>query len=169
MENQSFLFKTRTDGTNKFGELKYYFLASFLIILFDQLSKRLIENGVIKMNFFYNEGAAMGLLRTLDSSIRLPLFIGISIVALVVIVYYMFTLELSEKMTMLGLALILGGAIGNFIDRIIYGKVLDFIDTGIWPTFNIADSAITVGVILLLFKTIFPTKEIIETPEENKE
>jgi signal peptidase II len=156
---KSKIFKFRTDSFNSILDLRLYIMISIAIFILDQASKRLIENGIIKIPYIYNKGAALGLFRDLDSSIRIPFFIVFSLIALVVILFYMFTVSKEEKITMLSLSLILGGAFGNFLDRIMSGRVIDFIDTGIWPTFNIADSAISTGVCILVISTLFLKKE----------
>ena len=161
---KSKLFKFRTDAFNTFRDLRFYLIISIVVFVLDQLSKRLIEQGIIKIPYIYNKGAALGLFRNLDASIRIPFFIIFSIIALIVIVFYMLTVSREEKLTLLSLSLILGGACGNFLDRLTSGVVLDFIDTGIWPTFNIADSAISIGVCILIVNTIFIKKE-----SDNKE
>ncbi len=83
-------------------------------------------------------------------------FILISIAAIIFIIIY--ALRVSTKLELLSLSLILGGAIGNLIDRLTNGKVIDFIDffvgTWHWPAFNVADSAITVGMMLFLWMTL---------------
>jgi signal peptidase II len=142
-----------------FKSVRLYFGISILVLLIDQLVKRLIEDGVIKISYIYNEGAAMGLFRGLDPAIRIPFFFVSSVLAVIIILYYLFTLPLDEKWNMFGLSLIMGGAFGNLLDRVLYGKVLDFIETGIWPIFNLADSAISTGVAILVFKTVFPGKK----------
>jgi signal peptidase II len=123
------------------------------------LAKRLIEGGVIRVSYIYNEGAIMGLFRNLDPAIRIPFFFIFSLLAIIFILYYIFTLPLDEKWNLFGLSLIMGGAFGNLLDRVLYGKVLDFIETGVWPIFNLADSAISTGVAILIFKTVFPGKK----------
>jgi signal peptidase II len=125
----------------------------------DQLAKRLIEGGVIRISFIYNEGAIMGLFRNLDPAIRIPFFFVFSLLAVLFILFYIFTLPLDEKWNLFGLSLIMGGALGNLLDRVLFGKVLDFIQTSFWPTFNLADSAISTGVAILIFKTVFPGKK----------
>ena len=108
-------------------------------------------------NFFHftyvrNQGAAFGILS--DSAFRLPFFIGVSIVAVVGIVWYYSKIKTQQTLLRYALALVLSGAVGNFIDRVRLGEVIDFIDVHWyqyhWPAFNIADSAISVGVALLL-------------------
>jgi signal peptidase II len=98
-----------------------------------------------------NTGAAFGMFKTLGSSF----FIILSVCAIFFIVY------LLEKQihNTLGLSLILGGAIGNLIDRVLYGKVVDFIDFSVgsfhWPAFNVADSALTIGIAIILLTHLF--------------
>jgi len=97
-----------------------------------------------------NTGAAFGMFKSLGSSF----FIGISVIAII----FVTNLLIRNIYNSLGLSLVLGGAIGNLIDRILYGKVVDFIDFSIgsyhWPSFNVADSALTVGIILILLKSV---------------
>jgi signal peptidase II len=82
-------------------------------------------------------------------------FIGISVIAVIFIVY----LILKSNYNFVGLSLVLGGAIGNLIDRILYGKVVDFIDFFVgsfhWPAFNVADSALTIGITIILLTSLF--------------
>jgi len=141
-----------------FKSVQAYFGISLVVLFLDQLVKRLIEADVIRVSYIYNEGAIMGLFRNLDPAIRIPFFFTFSLLAIVFILFYIFTLPLDEKWNLFGLSLIMGGAFGNLLDRVIYGKVLDFIDTGVWPIFNLADSAISTGVAILIFKTVFPGK-----------
>lgn len=97
-----------------------------------------------------NMGAAFGMFKSLGSTF----FIGISVIAIIFVI----NLLIRDIYNSLGLSLVLGGAIGNLIDRILYGKVVDFIDFSIgsyhWPSFNVADSALTVGIILILLKSV---------------
>ena len=137
---------------------------SLLVIGADQLTKIAAEaelqlhEAVPVMPFFnlmlaYNEGAAFSFLSDAGGWQRW-LFSGLAIVISLVITFWLRRLSPAERLTGFGLALILGGAIGNLIDRLAYGHVIDFIqlyyDRWYWPAFNLADSAITVGVVLLL-------------------
>ena len=102
-----------------------------------------------------NKGAAWGLFRDLPESWRVAFFVTISVVAIVVIISLYRKAEAEQKLLRVALTLILGGAIGNMIDRIRLGYVIDFIDwhtnnSWHWPTFNVADMAISIGVGLLL-------------------
>jgi signal peptidase II len=114
--------------------------------------------------FFYithvrNPGAAFGMLVDAAPSLRLPLFIGVSLVAVGIIVNFYRRLAPGEKHAALTLGLILGGALGNLIDRIFRGEVVDFLHVPLWsgyswPDFNLADSFIVVGVGLLLLELV---------------
>lgn len=109
-----------------------------------------------------NPGAAFGLMADSDSQYRRPFFIGISIVALAIILYILSGVTLGQQLLIWGLSLIAAGAIGNFIDRVQYGYVIDFIvwkytDEHRWPTFNIADVLICVGVGFMLIEIVRDT------------
>lgn len=137
-----------------------YIFLSFLIALFDQVTKYLARTfidpsaGISVLPFlhlvnFRNEGAAFGLFRSLGSEV----LIIISMSAVTFIIYLLIKGEGG-----LWLSLMLGGATGNLIDRILFGGVTDFIDVFVgrfhWPAFNIADSALTIGVILMLLSQL---------------
>lgn len=137
------------------------------VVFLDQITKmsiveklKLGQEIVIFEDFFrlalvYNAGAAFGLLANLDPSIRQPFFIIIPSLTLAFILYAYYQLKKKQWCNMVGIALIIGGAIGNLIDRFRLGYVIDFLDFH-WfnkhhfPTFNIADSAITTGVFFLI-------------------
>ncbi len=130
----------------------------------DQLSKITIDNNFalgearqVIPNFFHlthvrNPGAAFGILS--DSAIRLPFFITISLLASLGILWYIRRISSEKHWQHVSLGLILSGALGNLIDRIRFGEVVDFLDLHWynyhWPAFNIADSAICVGVTIML-------------------
>ncbi|MFA5276125.1 MAG: signal peptidase II [Candidatus Omnitrophota bacterium] len=132
-----------------------------IVVLLDQLSKTLAINFLqlntpvtLIKNFFYltlvhNRGAAFGMLRN-----QLLLFIAISILAIFFIFFH-----LKEKknsfLNKVSLSLILSGALGNLIDRLRFGYVIDFLDFRIWPVFNLADSALTIGALLLSWELLF--------------
>jgi signal peptidase II len=138
---------------------------AFIVILIDQLSKITIakmfvygEEKVITKFFnlvlMYNEGAAFSFLSNQGGWQRY-LFTAIALGAVAVIVY-MLRRHAGQRMFCWALALIMGGALGNVIDRLAYGHVIDFLDFhwagfGHFPAFNIADSAITIGAILFIF------------------
>lgn len=109
-----------------------------------------------------NKGAAFGLFNTLPESWRVPFFVLISAIA-VAVIFTLYRKADGERLQRWALTLILGGAIGNLIDRIRLGYVVDFIDWHYgdkhWPTFNVADIAISVGVGLLLIDSFWPRKK----------
>lgn len=100
---------------------------------------------VFHLTYVQNTGAAFGLLKGYSW-----LFIGLSIVVVVWIVWELFGKQPISRLLIWGGSLIIGGALGNLIDRLQWSYVVDFIDFRVWPVFNVADSAITLGVILLL-------------------
>lgn len=152
---------------------KYRFLLTItlLILILDQWTKYLVQKrlhlfqsvGVIK-GFFNlvhvrNKGGAFGILGGARGELFSSLFIVVSLVAIGVILYFFIKVKEKEKSLLFSLSLVLSGAIGNMIDRFIYGEVIDFLDFYLfsyhWPAFNIADSAITLGIGLMAFKLIF--------------
>ena len=137
-------------------------------------SKRHIElfPSFFRLRYAENPGAAWGLFRSLPPHIRGPLFHVVSLGAVVFISWYFSKLsgkDPKERWALWGLPLVLGGALGNYIDRLARAFVIDFLeahwyDKAAWPSFNVADSAIVVGVGLLLVDA-FVRKE---TPTERK-
>jgi signal peptidase II len=143
-----------------------FFVIILLVVGCDQVSKLwILQNfelyestviipGLFNLTFLRNTGAAFGILAGEPDRWRQLLFIGVAVIALVVILVFQRKLGRQNSRYSISLALIGGGAVGNLIDRILYGSVVDFLDVYIgshhWPAFNVADSAITVGVILFL-------------------
>lgn len=125
-----------------------------------------VEN-LAAFNYVRNPGAAWGFMSGLDESVRRPLFITISLGAMTFILVLLRRLHPSQRLLGLALCLVMGGAIGNFVDRLRYGYVVDFIllhwkSAFRWPTFNVADIAISVGVGLVLLEMILTARA--ETP-----
>ncbi|NKB70685.1 MAG: signal peptidase II [Candidatus Latescibacteria bacterium] len=133
------------------------------IVALDQITKVLVERTMfrgqsiplvgetfIRLTYIHNDGAAFGL------NIGSPLIHTlVSIAALFFLIWLFWTAPRQARVIHTALAMVLGGALGNIIDRIRLGEVIDFFDVGLdtlrWPVFNIADSFVTVGVILLAF------------------
>lgn len=121
-----------------------------------------ISDAFLMLRYAENPGAAWGLFRNLPDSVRGPLFHLVSIGAVFLILYYYRRLtwgERAERWARWGLPLVLGGAIGNYVDRLARGFVVDFIEAhwfekAAWPSFNVADSAICVGVGMLVLDAI---------------
>jgi len=143
-----------------------YFLIAILVVLLDQITKFLARSLIgpfetIKVFPFLhlvsvrNEGAAFGLFKGFGN---IP-FILISLIAVIVVI----VLLIRGKEDRFGLALILGGAIGNMIDRITLGSVTDFVDVFAgrlhWPAFNVADSALTIGLVVMVVSSFFHLKQ----------
>lgn len=122
--------------------------------------------GFFNIVLTYNKGAAFGLFSGIqDDLIRHTLLGASTLIALAVVVYLLGKDYMSDVIAKCALALILGGAIGNIIDRIRIGAVIDFLDvwygTYHWPAFNVADSAICIGVLILLFRKPRPARKIV--------
>ncbi|WP_052464361.1 signal peptidase II [Geoalkalibacter subterraneus] len=146
------------------SNLRLLSITAAIIVALDQATKlyidqsfRLYESVTVIENLFNityvrNQGAAFGILS--ESAYRIPFFITVSLVAAVGILWYLSRLGAEKKLAAFALSLIFAGAVGNLIDRIRLGEVIDFLDVHWhqyhWPAFNVADSAITVGVALLL-------------------
>ncbi|WP_059104687.1 signal peptidase II [Shouchella shacheensis] len=135
-----------------------FYLLALIVVAIDQLTKWLVvenmelgERITVIENVFYifshrNQGAAFGILQG-----QMWFFYIVTIFVIGVIIYLMQTDAKGNRLLQTALALILGGAIGNFIDRVRNGEVVDFIDTfGTFPIFNIADTALTIGVGLFI-------------------
>jgi signal peptidase II len=127
--------------------------------------------GYLRISYVSNTGVAFGLFRDLDSPWKPYVLAAMAIVAVVVIFVYSFRMPSSRLLLQSALAVIMGGILGNFVDRILQGYVVDFIEFHIrdkfyWPTFNVADSAITVGIGLLLIDAVKNT-EPDEEPQSN--
>ncbi len=134
-----------------------------LIITADQISKSLIKStmtlydvipvipGFFQLTYITNKGMAFGI----NLPVGISFFSGISLIITCFLVWILWCERKNNLLMRISLALILGGAIGNLIDRILFGEVVDFFDFMIgdfhWYIFNIADSAVTVGIILMLF------------------
>ncbi len=147
----------------------YYYLLALVIIALDQITKAIIVNKMelgesiqVIENFLYitshrNPGAAWGILAG-----KMWFFYIVTVVVIVALVFYIQKMAKTHMLVGVALALMLGGAIGNFIDRILHQEVVDFIDTYIFgynfPIFNVADSALTVGVALLIIYMLFEEK-----------
>ncbi len=146
--------------------------------IFDQVSKYLVvthikNNEIIvaipnMLHFVYleNTGITFGLFNNLPTILRLPILILIPLGVMTFLIYMLWKVEPHERIITIAYSLILGGAIGNIFDRILYGYVVDFIQVNIyvmwWPAFNVADSVIVIGMALLCLE-VLRGKQIFET------
>jgi signal peptidase II len=137
-----------------------------LVVLLDQATKLLVLakmplyhsivviEGFFNLTHIRNPGGAFGFMAGGSQGIRNLLFVGVSIVAMGLIVYFYRSTPKTVPYLASALAMIFGGAIGNLIDRLRFGEVVDFLDVYVgayhWPAFNVADSAITVGVTIFI-------------------
>ena len=157
---------------------KYYYLLIILpiIILIDQITKIYIINNFshgesipviadfFNITYVRNKGAIFGIFSDLDPSIRKPFFIILPIIALFIMLYLFKKTDKKDVIALISLSLIMSGAIGNFIDRIQYEYVVDFLDFH-WknkmhyPAFNVADSSITVGVFFMCWEILTSNKK----------
>ena len=125
-------------------------ISKFFAVKFLQLNTPVIFiKNFLNLTLVHNHGAAFGTFQN-----QLLLFILISILA-IVLIFYNLRDKKNSVIFKLSLSLILGGAIGNLIDRLRFGFVIDFLDLRIWPVFNLADSAITIAAILLTWELLF--------------
>ncbi len=147
----------------------YYLITTALIVVADQLSKLWILNefklyesreiipDLFNLVYVVNTGAAFSFLADVDSPWRHYFFVGVAAVALVGLTVLVVSLRKESMFYIVGIGLIAGGAIGNLIDRVAYGHVVDFLDFYIkdyhWPAFNVADSGICVGVGIYMILT----------------
>ena len=138
-----------------------FYLIVGAVFIFDQISKEFIRlwmplgdswpsTGFLRIVHGTNTGSAFGLFAGFTN-----LLILASIVGIAAVLYYFYRQGNNAIALRISLGLIVGGALGNLFDRVVFGKVVDFISVGWWPSFNIADSAISVGMFLLIFTMIF--------------
>lgn len=148
-----------------------FFTVAVVVVILDQISKALVLvkiplfksipviNGFFSLTHVHNPGGAFGFLAQNGSPWLHWMFLGAAALALVLILYFHHQTPRTHPYLALGLSLIFGGAIGNLIDRLRFGEVVDFLDfyvaTHHYPTFNVADSAVTVGVGIFLVHIIF--------------
>jgi len=140
----------------------------FLVFIFDRITKILAINllasgepvnilpGIFNLTLVYNDGTAFGLFKGMNA-----LFIAVAIAVILFIITYIIKNRIKDRVYLFTLGLVIGGAIGNLFDRIAFGCVVDFLDFRIWPVFNLADSCITIGVVILAWKVF--TKKCIQS------
>jgi len=147
-----------------------------VVVVFDQLTKGLVMAyfglyelkplipGLFNLTYLTNTGAAFGMLAGAQSVWRQVFFVGVAVVAIVVLFFSYRQFRSQGRIFAHAIGLIAGGAVGNLIDRLRFGAVVDFLDfyigTHHWPAFNVADSAITIGVgLFILGSLLYPPQE----------
>ena len=164
-----------TDQTWRRG---FYLWVAAAVVALDQVAKALVDRymdlheshtlveGLARLTYVQNRGAAFGILSDADLPYQSLLFSLISILALGAIAVYAWKLPITSRLPQMALALIMGGAVGNLIDRMRLGYVIDYVDVywgrHHWPAFNVADSAISIGVALLVL-------DILKNPQSETE
>ncbi len=157
---------------------------SLSIIVLDQITKIWVEknfklhesviviDGYFSFTYILNPGAAFGFLGNQGETFRMFFFGIVSVIALILLGLFFRDTEKEDTVALTAISMLFGGAIGNMIDRVRLGEVIDFLDFYIgehhWPAFNVADSAITVGISLLMIHLFFPKKENPEPLETKK-
>lgn len=159
-----------------------YLLLALAVFVLDQWSKWWVEANLalhrplevipdfLNLTHVQNPGVAFGLFAGLESPLRTLILTALGFTALAVVGYYYAQVEATQRLLLAALALIVGGAVGNLTDRILSGSVTDFIDAYFrsyhWHTFNVADSAITIGVGFILWDSFRAPPAV---PEEDAE
>jgi len=147
-----------------------FFLTALLVVVADQLSKWWIiehlkpQQSLFEAGFFQiarfppNTGAAFGLFQDQSFALTIVAIVGIAFLLVYALIIRPRFSPLDNLLARTALGLVLGGTIGNLIDRLCFGGVTDFISIGWWPAFNIADSAIVVGVIIFAYSLLLLAK-----------
>ncbi len=143
-----------------------FLLTGLLIIVADQLSKEWIRDNLpegqslFQLGFFqiihsHNTGAAFGLFQGYSFVLTIVAIVAIAVILGYTLISHRYLPWLDSVLVKVALGLMLGGTMGNLIDRLRFGYVTDFIDFGYWPAFNVADSAVTVGAIIFAISLLF--------------
>jgi len=148
-----------------------FYLLTFLVFVVDHWTKWIVRTRMdlhdhievipnyLRISYVRNSGVAFGLFEQIQSVWKPYLLAAMAVIAVIVIVVYSVRMSTDRTLLQVALAVTLGGILGNFTDRIVHKFVVDFIELHFqdrfhWPTFNVADSAITVGIALLLLDTV---------------
>jgi signal peptidase II len=149
--------------------LRQAVFVALLVVAVDQVTKAIVERTMalhetiplipgFSLTYVRNTGAAFGMLSGAPAGLRLPLFLLVTVVAVWALVSYLRAAPAHRRVLVWALGGILGGAVGNFICRLRYGEVVDFFHLHwgewSWPMFNVADSAISVGVAIVLLESL---------------
>ncbi len=147
------------------GKWRVMIAPALLVVALDRLTKALVlgrmtlhqsipvVDGFFALTYVRNTGAAFGIFAGHGAGFRVPMLLAVAALALGVLLWFVRTVPLERRAVIAACGGVLGGAIGNMIDRAAYGEVIDFLDLYVgtyhWPAFNVADAAITIGVIVL--------------------
>lgn len=109
-----------------------------------------LVSGVIDLRYTENRGVGFNVLRGIPDGVRRPLILAVHLLAIPILVFFWYQRRRSPRLKQVALAVLLAGALGNLVDRVLLGYVIDFIHVHYWPIFNVADICITVGILLFL-------------------
>jgi len=157
------------------GKYLYLVLIGGGTVILDQITKRIVQDkfelheslvvmeGFFSLTYILNPGAAFGFMADRSETFRAVFFAIVSIIALTILIVFFRQTAASDTLSLIAISLLFGGAIGNMIDRVRLGEVVDFLDFYIdqyhWPAFNVADSAITIGVSIMMLHLFFEKKD----------
>ena len=143
-------------------------LIAVLVVTADQLTKLWIrtynegqviwELGFIQIRSIRNTGVSFGLFQGHSSIIAIIVTIGVVLLIFGTFLVHRYFPYFLTRLNMAAFGLVIGGTLGNLIDRFRFGYITDFIDVGFWPVFNVADSAVTVTIVLIAFSLFFSAK-----------
>ncbi len=155
------------------GKWGLVFAPALIVVVLDQLTKALVLDrmtlhesisvidGFFALTYVRNTGAAFGILAGHSAAFRVPALLAVATLALAVLLWFVRTVALDRRWVIAACGGVLGGAVGNMIDRAAYGEVIDFLDLYVgayhWPAFNVADMAITIGVVVLCLDALRST------------
>ena len=150
--------------------VKLFVLVASAVVVLDQITKLLVLAGMplyhsipvipgfFSLTHIHNPGGAFGFMAAGHPGLRNLLFIGVSSIAMVLLVFFYRSTPRTHPYLAAALAMIFGGAIGNLIDRLRFGEVVDFLDVYLgtyhWPAFNVADSAISIGITIFILHVV---------------
>ncbi len=153
------------------GNILKLLLVAGVIVVLDQITKAIILStlplhqdimvipGFFNITHVLNPGGAFGIFASFNATFRHIFFVGVAFMALGLVFYFYISTPPTHPFLALGFAFIFGGAVGNLIDRIRFGQVVDFLDFYVgqwhWPAFNVADSAISVGISIFIYHILF--------------
>ena len=153
-----------------------FILGAAVVVTLDQFTKAAILarfslhesyaviNGFFNLVYVMNPGAAFGFLANASPVFRYCFFTGITAAVILLIIYYIVKSKPQDMLMVISLTLIFSGAVGNLIDRVRFGAVVDFLDvyigTAHWPAFNVADSSISIGAVLMIYGMIMHREKI---------
>jgi signal peptidase II len=162
----------------------FFIITALAVVIIDQISKIAVAgsimyyesvpviDGFLNLVHVRNRGMAFGLMNRPDVQLSFYFLVAATVVAIILLILWFRSLKGESRGLVFGLSLVLGGAIGNLIDRLRLKEVVDFIDFFIgnyhWPAFNVADSAVTVGVFWILINVVFFTSPVSQDAEKDR-